>query len=90
MFQLWCSVNWGVRFRLSRAIFAQAILAQAILLKLLPCSRGRRATRCFREFRNERSDKFWWKSVLVDLGWAPGEAIHNTPHVFVCSLCVRL
>ena len=42
------------------------------------------------EFRNERSDKFWWKSVLVDLCWAPGEAVHKTPHVFVISLCVRL
>ena len=42
------------------------------------------------EFKNERSDKFWWKSVLVDLCWAPGEAVHNTPHVNVFSLCVRL
>ena len=50
----------------------------------------RREAKLVGEFRNERSDKFWWKSVLVDLGWAPGEAVHNTPHVFVCSLCVRL
>ena len=42
------------------------------------------------EFRNEWSDKFWWKSVLVDLCWAPGEAVHDAPHVFVISKCVRL
>ena len=40
------------------------------------------------EFRNERSDKFWWKSV-VHLSWARGEAVHDTPHVFV-SLYVGL
>ena len=57
--------------------------------RLLECAH-RREAKLVGEFRNERSDKFWWKSVLVDLCWAPGEAVHNTPHVFVISLCVSL